>query len=187
MAILTFFLLRHSCRKIFVFLQSTVAMVAKGYPELGVNLYIDLALAADGLAVNDKGRNDSNTFTQIAYELMTQGILLHEEDISDAKSQERSVIKIIGALIAFETLSNDEYERLITKAAQFSAKLVRKQEQCRMVALCAHLFYPGVSFGVDSIPKLSCIFSNLVCINISRRRVNPTRTHHVVLNVYSGH
>jgi len=147
-----------SCRKIFVFLQSTVAMVAKGHPELGVNLYIDLALAADGLAVHDKGRNDSNTFTQIAYELMTQGILLHEEDISDAKSQERSIIKIIGALIAFETLSNDEYERLITKAAQFSAKLVRKQEQCRMVALCAHLFYPGEGKSFQNPPRsLECL------------------------------
>ena len=102
------------------------------------------------MAVIDKDRHNSKALMQIALELMSQGILLHEEDITDSKSQERSVVKIIGALIALKTLNDDEYERLITKATQFSAKLVRKPEQCRMVTLCAHLFYPGVSiiFGM---------------------------------------
>lgn len=115
-----------------------------------MNLYIDIALAADNMAVIDKDRHNSKALMQIALELMSQGILLHEEDITDSKSQERSVVKIIGALIALKTLNDDEYERLITKATQFSAKLVRKPEQCRMVTLCAHLFYPGVSiiFGM---------------------------------------
>lgn len=124
--------------------------MAKVNPELGVNLYIDIALAADNMAVIDKDRHNSKALMQIALELMSQGILLHEEDITDSKSQERSVVKIIGALIALKTLNDDEYERLITKATQFSAKLVRKPEQCRMVTLCAHLFYPGVSiiFGM---------------------------------------
>jgi len=118
-------------------------MISTGNSELGVKLYIDVALAADNIAAVAKDK----AFTQIAVELMSQGVLLHEEDISESKSQERCVVKIIGALLAFQTLSNEEYERFITKAAQFSAKLVKKQEQCRMVALCAHLFYPGVSFS----------------------------------------
>jgi vacuolar protein sorting-associated protein 35 len=132
--------------------------LAKVNPELGVNLYIDIALAADNMAVIDKDRHNSKALMQIALELMSQGILLHEEDITDSKSQERSVVKIIGALIALKTLNDDEYERLITKATQFSAKLVRKPEQCRMVTLCAHLFYPGVSILLGMINFFANIY-----------------------------
>ena len=126
-----------------------------------MNLYIDIALAADNMAVIDKDRHNSKALMQIALELMSQGILLHEEDITDSNNlydtplltlgiSDVFFVEIIGALIALKTLNDDEYERLITKATQFSAKLVRKPEQCRMVTLCAHLFYPGVSiiFGM---------------------------------------
>ena len=137
-------------------MQSTVALLAKVNPEVGVNLYIDIALAADNMAVIDKDKQSAKALMQIAIELMSQGILLHEDDIAEPKSQERSLVKIIGALIALQTLNGDEYERLITKAAQFSAKLVRKPEQCRMVTLCAHLFYPGVSIFLG-LNKYLCL------------------------------
>jgi Vacuolar protein sorting-associated protein 35 len=127
-------------------------MISTGNAELGVRLYIDVALAADNIASVAKDK----TFTQIAVDLMSQGVLLHEEDISESKSQERCVVKIIGALVAFQSLCNEEYERFITKAAQFSAKLVKKQEQCRMVALCAHLFYPSVRFSFFSVLFYAC-------------------------------
>lgn len=126
-----------SCRKVFVFLQKTVAMLAKSNPELGVKLYLQTAVAADNLAA--LGKKDE--FGPIMYELISQAFVLYEEEIGDSKAQSRNIKVLIGTLMACRALSNEEYESLIPKAAQYSAKLLKKPDQCQMVALCAHLFY----------------------------------------------
>ncbi len=36
----------------------------------------------------------------------------------------------------------EDYEALVTKVAQYANKLLKKPDQCRMVSLCAHLFWP---------------------------------------------
>ena len=36
-----------------------------------------------------------------------------------------------------------DYDALITKTTQYAAKLLKKPDQCKMVALCSHLFYRG--------------------------------------------
>jgi len=126
-----------SCRKLFVFLQKTVAMLAKANAELGVKLYLQTAVAADTLAA--LGSRDE--FGPIMYELISQAFVLYEEEIGDSKAQSRNIKLLIGTLMVCRALSNEEYESLIPKAAQYSAKLLKKPDQCQMVALCAQLFY----------------------------------------------
>merc|ERR1712127_907762 len=46
------------------------------------------------------------------------------------------------------TFEKAEYEALITKTAQYAAKLLKKPDQCRMVCLCSRLFYVG---GKDDV------------------------------------
>jgi vacuolar protein sorting-associated protein 35 len=138
-----------SYRNVFVFLQKTVALLAKSNPELGVKLYLQTAAAADTLAALGK----SDEFGSIMNELVSQAFTLYEEEIGDSKAQSRNIKLMIGTLLAFQAISTQEYERLIPKAAQFSAKLLKKPDQCQMVALCAHLFYrtgKNVSLIVDS-------------------------------------
>lgn len=112
-------------------------MLAKSDPELGVKLYLQLALAADNMAA--QGQRDE--FGPISNELLSQAFTLYEEDIGDPKAQSRNIKALIGTLMACRALTKEEYERLIPKAAQYSAKLLKKPDQCQMVALCAHLFY----------------------------------------------
>jgi vacuolar protein sorting-associated protein 35 len=112
-------------------------MLAKTNPELGVKLYLQTAVAADNLAVQGK----SDEFRPIMYELISQAFALYEEEIGDSKAQSRNIKALIGTLMACRALSTEEYESLIPKAAQYSAKLLKKPDQCQMVALCAHLFY----------------------------------------------
>jgi vacuolar protein sorting-associated protein 35 len=50
---------------------------------------------------------------------------------------------MVGTLLALRSISKEDYESLITKTAQFSAKVMKKPDQCQLVALCAHLFYPA--------------------------------------------
>lgn len=133
----------------FVFLEKTVAMLAKSNPELGVKLYLQIAATADTLA--SLGKRDE--FGPIMYELISQAFTLYEEEIGDSKAQSRNIKLLIGTLLASRALSNEEYESFIPKAAQYSAKLLKKSDQCQMVALCAHLFYTtgdNVSMSADN-------------------------------------
>lgn len=134
-----------SCRKILVFLQKSVAMLAPSNPELALKLYLEIAVATDGLARSTAGRHEKSSAeqTSIAYDFLTQAFLVYDDEISDPAAQVRSITSIVGSLLACETFEDADYEALITKTAQFSAKLLKKPDQCRMVCLCSRLFYVG--------------------------------------------
>ena len=46
-----------------------------------------------------------------------------------------------GTLQGCNNLGVENYDTLIKKTTQYSAKLLKKSDQCRMVQLCAHLFW----------------------------------------------
>lgn len=131
---------RFSCRKVFVFIQETLMALSKSSVEKALKLHLEISLAADSFATALD--DDALGYSTIAYEYIVQGLSLYEESIDEQKSQQRLLEAFVGTLLSLESLSNEEYERLITRTAQFAAKLFKKQEQCRVVSLCAYLFYP---------------------------------------------
>uniref|UniRef100_A0A7S3LID7 Vacuolar protein sorting-associated protein 35 n=1 Tax=Amphora coffeiformis TaxID=265554 RepID=A0A7S3LID7_9STRA len=151
-----------SCRQIFVFVQETIRNLGKANAEAGVKMYLEAATVADSLA-QEEGKQ--TVYSPVAYEMLSQGYSLYEESISDSKVQLKCVTAMIGTLMACGGLPQSDYESLITKSAQLSAKLVKKPDQCRMVALCAHLFFPaskGESFGYRNAQRsLECLQRSL--------------------------
>ncbi len=127
-----------SCRKVFQFLHEIVTAMALSYPDLSLKLFLQSAICAD------KCR-----FRAIAYEFMTQAFVLYEDGLSDTKVQLKSLILMIGTLLSCKNLWMEigDYVPLITKTTQYSAKLLKKSDQCRMVTLCSHLFYVGEASG----------------------------------------
>ena len=73
---------------------------------------------------------------------MKDSFVLYESEISDSKAQVRCLTAIIGSLLNCKNFSDEDYEALITKAAQYANKLLKKPDQSRMVTLCSHLFSP---------------------------------------------
>lgn len=149
------FLLLRSCRKILVFLQKTVAVLAPSNAELAFKLYLEIAVATDLLAYSTKQhhRSASIEFTSISYDFLTQAFLVYEDQISESAAQIRSITAIVGSLLCCKTFEKTDYEALITKTAQYAAKLLKKQDQCRMVCLCSRLFYLG---GKDVVSHRPC-------------------------------
>jgi vacuolar protein sorting-associated protein 35 len=148
------------CRKVFVFVQQTVASLAKANPERGIKLYLEAALTADKLgAALNKGAPSSceqHPFGAISYDLISQSFALYEEHaLADSRLQARCVMAMIGTLLACRALSTEDYEGLIMKTSKHAAKLLKKPEQCEMVALCAHLFYV-----VDGTDDVTVVYSN---------------------------
>ena len=126
-----------SCRKVFVFVQETISILAKSSPEKAIKFYLESALASDKFG----SKREDSSFGQIAYELIAQSFALCEENSGDSRLQSRCIVAMVGALLACRCLGTEDYESLIMKTAQYSAKMLKKTDQCEMVALCSYLFY----------------------------------------------
>ncbi|KAL7465787.1 hypothetical protein ACHAXS_006106, partial [Conticribra weissflogii] len=139
-----------NCRKILVFLQKTIAMITPNNPELGFKLYLEVAVATDSLAFSTQSdfKNASKEFSSISYDFMTQALLVYEDEVTESKAQIQAITSVVGSLLSCKTFERSDYEALITKTAQYSAKLLKKPDQCRMVCLCSRLFYVG---GKDAV------------------------------------
>lgn len=132
-----------SCRELFVFLQQTIATLATTNAETGFKLYLQAALTADRFAGSRKEQSERlDLFGPMPFELVTQAFVLYEQGIADARMQQRCIVSIMGTLLECRSLSDEDYQGLVTKTAQFSARLMKKPDQCQLVAQCAHLFYP---------------------------------------------
>ena len=120
-----------------------MAILAISNPELAFKLYLEIAVATDLLALSVRSSNNtsSSEYSGIAYDFMTQAFLVYEDEISESKVQIRSITSIVGSLLSCRTFERTDYEALITKTAQYAAKLLKKHDQCRMVCLVSRLFY----------------------------------------------
>ena len=169
-----------SCRQILVFVQESIATLANSSPEKGLKLYLDASLTADKFATIAKKGEDETDYAPISYELLTQAIGLYEELISDGRIQYRCIIALSGTLLTLQSVNKEDYESLITKTAQFSAKILRKQDQCQLVALCAHLFYPvgsGIKITYNNPQRaLECLQRSLkladACTSMNPAHIN---------------
>eukprot|EP00566_Odontella_aurita_P002104 CAMPEP_0113543468 /NCGR_PEP_ID=MMETSP0015_2-20120614/10174_1 /TAXON_ID=2838 /ORGANISM="Odontella" /LENGTH=1074 /DNA_ID=CAMNT_0000443629 /DNA_START=285 /DNA_END=3508 /DNA_ORIENTATION=- /assembly_acc=CAM_ASM_000160 len=134
-----------NCRKVYVFAQKTVAALSPGNPEIGLKLYLNIANSADrcATAARESGAAEWSEFSSVAYELMAQAFLLYEDEVSDSKAQQRAITSMVGTLLACRTFEQQDFEALVTKTAQYAAKLLKKADQCKMVTLCSHLFFNG--------------------------------------------
>lgn len=114
------------------------------HAELALKLYLNLATTADQLQQET-----------IAYELFNQCFVVYEESVSFGKStlavnphesmggaaSYQSIIEIANRLTHLRYFSRDNYESLITKITLYGSKLLKKQDQCRSVYYCAHLWW----------------------------------------------
>lgn len=108
-------------------------------------LYLNLAFVADQLKQET-----------IAYELYNQCFIVYEESLLLDMSQSniinphesmggsisyQAVLLLVNKLQQLRFFSTENYENLITKVTLYGSKLLKKQEQCRSVYYCAHLWW----------------------------------------------
>lgn len=123
-----------STRKVFQFCIEMVTAVATSHPEQAMRLFLQSAQAADECG-----------FHAIAYEFVKEALELYGQDITDSKAQVRALTAVISTLLNCKNFPAEDYEALITKVAQYANKLLKKPDQCRMVTLSSHLFWPKSS------------------------------------------
>jgi len=119
-------------KKVFGFVHETISGLSGRYPELALRLFLQAAQCAD-----------SCSFEAISYEFVVQAFVCYEDEINDSKQQYTAITLVIASLQHFLNFGQENYDTLISKATQHSAKLLKKEDQCRAVYECAHLFWPG--------------------------------------------
>jgi vacuolar protein sorting-associated protein 35 len=106
---------------------------------------LQATVAADSMFCSENEKIEIDYICQILSEFLTQAYTLIEDDIFDSKVQRGCLLQVIGSLLTIKSLTPKDYASFATKTAQFAAKVVKKHEQCEMVALCSYLFFKQVS------------------------------------------
>lgn len=140
-------LIAYSSRLVFVLIQETIELIARNDAEKGVKLYVEASALADRNVSAKVLDHDGTDMTSISYELLRLAMTIYEDRVTDPKCQCRCITSFTGTILALKSVSRENYESLITRTAQFAAKITLKPEQCQLVALCAHLFYPADNGG----------------------------------------
>ncbi|XP_038723805.1 vacuolar protein sorting-associated protein 35A-like isoform X1 [Tripterygium wilfordii] len=153
-------------KKIFQLLNQIIeALSTVSAPELALRLYLQCAEAA----------NDAD-LEPVAYEFFTQAYILYEEEISDSKAQVTALHLIIGTLQRMHVFGVENRDTLTHKATGYSAKLLKKPDQCRAVYACSHLFWVDDQDNLkDGERVLICLKRALRIANAAQQMSNATR------------
>jgi hypothetical protein len=135
------------------------------------SLFQDIPTSSSG------GVGGNSDFGVIATEFVTQAFQSYDDELTDRTSQFRCLQQVVGTLLRMESITKKEYQSLITKTAQCAARLAKKPDQSRMVALCSYLFdrdIPSLKDGetlVNPQRVLECLQRSLkvadICLKAS--------------------
>ncbi|KAG6775677.1 hypothetical protein POTOM_019166 [Populus tomentosa] len=165
-----------SPKKIFQLLNQTIeALSIVPAPELALRLYLQCAEVHElGTAVY-LAANDCD-LEPVAYEFFTQAYILYEEEVSDSKAQVTALHLIIGTLQRMHVFGVENRDTLTHKATGYSAKLLKKPDQCRAVYGCAHLFWVDDQDNMkDGERVLICLKRALRIANAAQQMSNAAR------------
>lgn len=153
-------------KKIFQLLSQIIEpLLFAQSPEQALRLYLQCAEAA----------NDSD-LEPIAYEFFTQAFVLYEEEVADSKAQVTAIHLIIGTLQRMTVFGVENRDTLTHKATGYSAKLLKKPDQCRAVYACSHLFWADDQDGIkDGERVLLCLKRSLRIADAAQQMASVTR------------
>ncbi|XVE87460.1 hypothetical protein DITRI_Ditri18aG0119200 [Diplodiscus trichospermus] len=153
-------------KKIFQLLNQTVETLYNiPASELALRLYLQCAEAA----------NDCD-LEPVAYEFFTQAYILYEEEISDSRAQVTALHLIIGTLQRMHVFGVENRDTLTHKATGYSAKLLKKPDQCRAVYACSHIFWVDDQDNVkDGERVMPCLKRALRIANAAQQMSNAAR------------
>ncbi|XP_019177439.1 PREDICTED: vacuolar protein sorting-associated protein 35A-like [Ipomoea nil] len=153
-------------KKIFQILNQTIEVLSNvPAAELALRLYLQCAEAA----------NDCD-LEPVAYEFFTQAYILYEEEISDSRAQVTAIHLIIGTLQRMHVFGIENRDALTHKATGYSAKLLKKPDQCRAVYACSHLFWVEDQDNIkDGERVLLCLKRALRIANAAQQMSSVTR------------
>ncbi|KAI5968851.1 vps35 [Candida margitis] len=131
-----------------VIIEEMYQIHAEYSSELILRKYLDVAMVSDQLKLNSITVEVFNQCYIIYEERLI--ILSHQNKYSQGKTFDglsggsialQSILSIANILIRTRHLVRNDYEELIVKLTLYGSKLLKKQDGCRAISACAHLFW----------------------------------------------
>ena len=123
-----------------------------------------------------------------AYEFYVQSFTIYEESISDSRAQLQAIGLIIGTLYKSRVFGPDNYDTLITKAALYSAKLLKRPHQAAAVMMASHLWWqvplPKDAAAPPTHPLVHDGRRVLECLQKTLRIANGCIDEHATLEIF---
>jgi len=153
-------------KKLFQFLhQTTHALLEIPRAETALRLFLLCAQAASSCGLET-----------VAYEFMETAYETFEESIPDSKAQVTALQLIAGSLHLCAVFGSENRAALVSKATGYSAKLLKKPDQCRAVYTCAHLFWDDAHEAVcDGANVLACLKRALKIANTTQQMTSASK------------
>lgn len=139
-------------KKILQFLHQTISALAAApvsRHEQAMRLFLEAAQLADASGMEP-----------VAYEFFERAMTIYEDEISDSAAQRSALSCVVGALHSCVGFTAESRESLVHKTTAYSARLLKKPDQVRAVADCAHLFWgpDGVDGAArDATSTVTCL------------------------------
>lgn len=140
-------------KKVFQYCHQTCTELKKhGHSELALRLFL---LCAQGAAAAG--------FEPVVYEFFSQAFTIYEEEISDSRQQFATLSQSIATLRALPVggLEADNYDTLAKKCTMLANKLMKKQDSCKGLYLCSHLFWSEEGGMRDEKKIMECLKKSL--------------------------
>lgn len=107
---------------------------------------IKFQLPIKSLMLNLNCAEVSNQFSlsNISYDFFIETFIIYEELIIESKIQFQCLINIINTLYLMDNmilLNMEDFNKLITKAALYGSRLLKKTDQCRAIYSSSHLWW----------------------------------------------
>lgn len=85
---------------------------------------------------------DQLELSEITYDFISQSFAVYEEQLNESKTQFQALVYMAQCLQKKRSLYiEDYYNNLIVRCTLHASKLLTKQDQCRAVYLCSHLWW----------------------------------------------
>lgn len=112
--------------------------------ELINDIKVKLPLKSINLNLISGEISNECKLTNISYEFFIESFIIYEELLIESKVQYTSLCMIINKLMKLDELIKyniQDFDKLITKAAIYGSRLLKKTDQCRSVYNASHLWW----------------------------------------------
>ena len=121
--------------KIYQFVYQAIDSIGSAYPETALRLFLQGVLSMNGIVTA------GTDVEELGYQFASQALVLYQDELTDSGAKYRAITLIMGTLQRATFFSSDNFETLTTNATQYCAKLLMKQDQCKAVLGCTHMFF----------------------------------------------
>lgn len=127
--------IENSIKQIFKFISRCMSDMFNACGSIVVDTVYKLNLECAALA-------DQLNMAEISYDFFSQAFTIYEESINDSKNQFQALVSMTQVLQKTRSLhTEDYYDSLIVRCTLHGSKLLKKQDQCRAVYLCSHMWW----------------------------------------------